>query len=166
MCGASVAGRPGNAGAMTDQDFSDERLDPAILDREGLDAATVEAVGKISEAMETIEVARGFLYQFHRMTGTADFQLGDAVELLRKAGHDELADEAEAELVGRNVLPGRWTFQVVEGYDETYYQPLRDFDRRARELTHGYQHLFEAGLKRERRTDGRRGHEAEPNERV
>lgn len=147
---------------MSDE-HEDERLDPDILEREGLDAAAVEAVGKISEAMETIEVARGFLYQFHRMTGTADFQLGDAVDLLRKAGYDDLAEELDTELVGRNVLPGRWTFQVVEGYDETYYEPLRDFDRRARALTNGHQHLFEAGLKRQRRTAGEHGHEAEPS---
>jgi hypothetical protein len=140
----------------------DERLDPDILEREGLTEATVEAVGKISEALETIEVARGFLYQFHRMSGTADFQLGDAVTLLRKAGHTELADHLETEIVGRNVLPGRWTFQVVEEYDETYYQPLREAELRSRELTNGHQHLFEAGLKRERRTDGAPGHEAEP----
>ena len=147
---------------MTNDDFADERLDPDFLDRAGLDEGTVEAVGKISEAMETIEVARGFLYQFHRLTGTADFQLGDAVKLLRKAGHDELADELDTELVGRNVLPGRWTFQVVEGYDETYYQPLRDFSRRAHELTNGHPHLYEAGLKQDRRTTGEPGHEAEP----
>lgn len=144
-------------------EHEDERLDPGILDREGIDAATVEAVGKVSEAMETIEVARGLLYQFHRMTGTADFQLGDAVDLLRKAGHDDLAEELDTELVGRNVLPGRWTFQVVEGYEETYYEPLRDFDRRVHALTNGHRHLLEAGLKRQRRTPGEHGHEAEPS---
>ncbi|MFL6023771.1 MAG: hypothetical protein ACJ72O_10575 [Marmoricola sp.] len=150
---------------MTHDNFSDERLDPDILEREGLDAATVQAVGKVSEARETVEVARGLLYQFHRMTGTADFQLGEAARLLRKAGHDDLADEVETEMVGRNVLPGRWTFQVVEGYDETYYEPLRDLQRRSLDLVNGHAHLFEAGLKRERRTTGEPGHEAEPNER-
>ena len=140
----------------------DARLDPDILEREGLTEATVEAVGKISEALETIEVARGHLYQFHRMSGTADFQLGDAADLLRKAGHTELAEHLETEIIGRNVLPGRWTFQVVEQYDETYYGPVREAELRSRELTNGHHHLFEAGLKRERRSSGRPGHEAEP----
>jgi hypothetical protein len=151
---------------VTTEQAPDPRLDPAILEREGIDQATVEAVGKVSEAMETIEVARGHLYAFHRLTGTADFQLGDAVTLLREAGHDELAGNLEEEIVGRNVLPGRWTFQVVEDYDETYYEPLRDAYRRARTLTKGYQHLHEARLKQERRTPGEDGHEVEPRERL
>lgn len=143
---------------------SDPRLDPDILEREGLDEATVAAVGKLSEAMETIEVARGHLFAFHQLSGHADFQVGDAVTMLREAGHGELAEELARDLVGRNVLPGRWTFQVIEDYDETYYQPFREFDRRARELTKGMKHLYEAGLKRERRSPGEQGHEATPEE--
>jgi hypothetical protein len=130
----------------------DPRLDPGFLDAEGLDRATVEAVGKLSEAMETVEIARGHLYAFHQLSGHADFQVGDAVELLRAAGHRELADDIDRELVGRNVLAGRWTFQVVEDYARCYYDPFRGFDARARELVNGHPHLFEAGLKRERRT--------------
>ena len=150
-------------GSQPDQP-SDRRLDPDILEREGLDEATVAAVGKLSEAMETIEVARGHLFAFHQLSGHADFQVGDAVKMLREAGHGELAADLARELVGRNVLPGRWTFQVIEDYDETYYQPFREFDRRARELTNGLKHLFEAGLKRKRRSAGEEGHEATPEE--
>jgi len=142
----------------------DPRLDPQFLDREGIDAATVEAVGKLSEAMETIEVARGHLYAFHQLSGRADFQVEEAVELLRKAGHEDLADRLDRELVGRNVLPGRWTFQVVEDYAATYYEPFRRFDAEARELTGGHPHLFEAGLKRGRRTPGEPAHAADPAE--
>ena len=78
---------------------------------DGMTDATVEALGKLSKALETIEDARGSLYRFHRLSGTADFELGDAVEELRRAGHADLADRIDTELVGRNVLPGRWTFQ-------------------------------------------------------
>jgi hypothetical protein len=144
----------------------DPRLDPDFLEHEGIDPATVEAVGKLSEAMETIEVARGHLYAFHQLSGRADFLVGDAVEKLREAGHTDFAGTLSEELVGRNVLPGRWTFQVVEEYDECYYQPFRDLDRRARELTRGHAHLYEAGLKHDRRTDGEPGHEATPEERA
>lgn len=144
--------------------YDDPRLDPTILEREGLDEATVEAVGKLSEAMETVEVARGHLYAFHQLSGHADLQLGEAVEKLRDAGHTELAADLDRELVGRNVVPGRWTFQLVEEYATSYYEPFRRFDARGRELTHGHQHLFEAGLKRDRRTPGEPGHEATPSE--
>jgi hypothetical protein len=142
----------------------DPRLDPDFPDAEDLDDATIEAVGKLSEAMETVEVARGHLYAFHQLSGHADFQVGDAVEMLRDAGHSDFADDLEREIVGRNVLPGRWTFQVIEEYADNYYEPLRRYDARGRDLIGGHPHLFEAGLKRKRRTEGAAGHEADPAE--
>ncbi len=130
-----------------------------------LDDATVEALGKLSEALEAVEEARGRLYGFHRLTGTADLALGEAVELLRKAGHDALADEIADDLVGRNVLYGRWTFQVVEEYDEHYYRTFRSLEERARDtLAGGRRHLHEAEMKADRRTPGHAAHEADPSD--
>ena len=83
-------------------------------------------------------------------------------EMLRDAGHVDLADRLDRELVGRNVIPGRWTFQVVEDYARTYYEPFKQFDALARELTGGYEHLYEAGLNIDRRNDGEPDHEATP----
>jgi hypothetical protein len=131
---------------------------------DGIDDGTVEALGKLSEAFEIVEEARGMLYGFHRRTGSADLALGEAVELLREAGHRELADSIEEDLVGRNVLEGRWTFQIVEEYDAGYYEAFKVHERKARdELVEGRPHLFEAEMKEERRTHGRRHHEATPD---
>lgn len=130
----------------------------------GRDVATMTAVGRLTEALETIEIARGHLYAFHQLTGTADFAVGDAIDMFRDAGHPEFADRLERELLGRNVLPGRWTFQVVEDYEDTYYEPFRALEREGRELTGGLRHLHEAALKRKRRTRGHPGHEAGPDE--
>jgi hypothetical protein len=139
--------------------------DPAHQRPEGLDDATVEALGKLSEALETVEEARGHLYAFHRRCGTADLALGEAVEQLRGAGHDDVAARIERELVGRNVLDGRWSFQIVEEYDDTYYSTFRDLERAAREqLAGGRRHLFEAEMKEERRSHGQAHHEAAPND--
>lgn len=127
------------------------------------DEATVRAVGKLSEALESVERARGHLYSWHQLTGKADFELGDAAELLAKAGHRDLAEELSRELVGRNVLPDRWTFQAVEEYEDTYYEPLRRYESRVREaLTAGRRHLHEARLKEERRTHGHPHHTPAP----
>ena len=132
---------------------------------DGMTDATVEALGKLSKALETIEDARGSLYRFHRLSGTADFELGDAIVDLRGAGHTELADRLETELLGRNVLPGRWTFQIVEGYDETYYSKFKELEELARhQLADGKRHLYEAELKEQRRTHGRAAHEARPED--
>ncbi|GAA1772779.1 hypothetical protein GCM10009795_018640 [Nocardioides hankookensis] len=130
---------------------------------DGVDDATVEALGRLSEALEVVEEARGLLYAFHRRCGTADLTLGDAVDQLRKAGHTDLADRIERELVGRNIIEGRWSFQVVEEYDAGYYTPFRDLEQAARdELVAGRRHLYEAEMKEDRRTDGLPGHEATP----
>ena len=145
----------------------DEKDLPAPQHRrpEDVDDATVEALGKLSEAFEVVEDARGHLYAFHRLTGTADLALGDAVDQLRAAGHPELAEQIDSELVGRNVLEGRWTFQLVEEYDDGYYGTFKRLEELARNrLVGGRRHLYEAEMKEDRRTHGRRHHEALPPE--
>jgi hypothetical protein len=130
---------------------------------EGVSDETVAALGKVSEALEWLERARGRLFDFHQMIGHLDFQMGDAVDLLRTAGHEAEADRLDREIVGRNVLDGRWTFQIVEEFDDLYYEPIRAMERALREqLVGGKRHLFEAELKERRRTDGNAGHEHRP----
>ena len=130
---------------------------------DGVSDETVEALGKLSEALEAVEEARGALYAFHRLSGHADLQVGEAVDQLRDAGHVDLADRIETELVGRNVVEGRWTFQLVEEYDEGYYATFKELEKAARdEHVEGRTHVFEAEMKEDRRTHGRRHHEATP----
>jgi hypothetical protein len=125
--------------------------------------ATVEAVGRITEALETVERARGHLYSFHQLTGTADLQLDDAVDLLREAGHHELADRLQRDLIGRNVIPDHWTFQIMEEYDDGYYRLFKELEAKARDqLVLGRRHLFEAEMKEDRRTHGDPDHRATP----
>ncbi|GAA1910179.1 hypothetical protein GCM10009716_20050 [Streptomyces sodiiphilus] len=129
----------------------------------GLDDTTVEALGALSEALETTERARGHLYSFHQLTGGADLRLDRAVELLREAGHQDAAALVEQEILGRNVIPGHWTFQIVERYDDTYYRPFAEVEQRLRdELAQGRRHLFEAEMKEARRTRGHPDHTARP----
>lgn len=140
-----------------------ERPQPEHLRPEGVSDATVEAVGKLSEALETAEQARGHLYAFHQLLGRADLQLGDAVEKLIEAGHREIAERLQTSMVGRNVIEGRWTFQVVEEFDDGYWSEFREHEKAVREtLVQGRRHLFEAEMKEARRTHGRTGHEARP----
>src|SRR4051794_2198503 len=98
----------------------DDQSDARGPDRRGdLDEGTLTALGKLSEGLETVERARGHLYSFHQLCGTADFKLGAAADAFREAGHDGIAGELEADIVGRNVLEGRWSFQIIEDYDDT-----------------------------------------------
>ncbi|MFJ3913799.1 hypothetical protein [Streptomyces vinaceus] len=99
------------------------------------------------------------LYGVDQLTGTADFELDDAVRLLREAGHDAQARLVEREILGRNVIPGHWTFQIVEAYNDSYYRPFVAIERDiVAELADGCGHLHEARLKERRRTPGHRDH--------
>jgi hypothetical protein len=114
---------------------------------DGMTDETVAALGKVSEALEAVEHARGLLYNFHRLSGTADLTLQEGVAALRDAGHPDLADEVERTLVGRDVLPGRWTFQIVEGYDSQYWQVFRATEQWLREQLAGPRHVYEAEMR-------------------
>ncbi|MFJ7042310.1 hypothetical protein ACIQVC_02745 [Streptomyces sp. NPDC101112] len=131
---------------------------------EGLSDTTVEALGALSKALEMTERARGRLYDFHQLTGGADLELDRAVRLLREAGHPEWAEKVRTEILGRNVIPGHWTFQIVEAYNDTYYAPFKALEKSAlSELADGRDHLYEAEMKEARRTAGHPAHTARPD---
>jgi hypothetical protein len=125
---------------------------------DGMPDEVVAALGKLSEALEAAEHARGLLYGFHRLCGTADLTLQEAVAKFRDAGLADLADQIETCLVGRDIVDGRWSFQIVEAYDSGYWSVFRDVEREARERTGAAQHIFEAEMKhreqQEPTTDG------------
>lgn len=137
------------------------------LDRRptGVSDDTVTAVGKLEEACEWMERARGHLYSFHQMTGRVDLLLGEAVELLESAGHDESAEEIRHEIIGRNVLKGRWSFQVVEEYDECFWTPVHQVVAQIRQdLVGGVRHIHEAEMKAARITAGHPDHLPQPGD--
>lgn len=115
---------------------------------DGVSEATVEALGALSAAFEVLEEARGHLYAFHRRMGKADLELQQALEQLREAGHRALADEIDEVLVGRDVVPGLWTYQLVETYDRTYHDVWRAAVEKAERVAGGgASHLAESGMK-------------------
>jgi hypothetical protein len=123
----------------------------------------VEAVGTLTEAYEYAIRARGHLYSVHQLVGRADLLAGEAADQLEAAGQAELAEQVRSHLVGRNVLHGRWTFQVVEEFDATWFDPFTDTERQVRDaLVGGVRHVQEARMKDDRRTDGAPGHERRP----
>jgi hypothetical protein len=151
---------------MVTRDRDDSRDAPASRSHtrpDGVSDSLVEAVGKAGEALEYIERARGHLYSLHQLIGRADFLFEEAAELLRTSGEDEAARRFEVDIVGRNVLDGRWTFQVVEEFDDTYYRHVTDAVRTLeRDHLGGRRHVWEAEMKERRRSTGRPGHEQRP----
>ncbi len=151
---------PGTAVIVTD----DRRApDSAHARPEGASDELVAAVGRFSEALETVERARGALYEFHQLIGGAHGMLRDVVDELRSAGHGEWAERIRTELLGRNVLPGRWTFQIVEEFDDGYYRLFRDLERGVRDDTMaGRRHVYEAEWKQSLRGPRMAGYDAAP----
>ncbi len=130
---------------------------------EGVTDATVEALGKLSAALDHVEDARGHLYAFHRLCGSAETTMEEATTLIREAGHGHIADALDRGVLGRNPLPGMWSFQMVEAYDDGFYAEAKGIQQRAiDELMEGRRHIFEAEMKELRRTRGRVGHEVTP----
>ena len=50
----------------------DDQPSPEHRRPDGVTDATVEAVGKLSAALDHVEDARGHLYAFHRLMGSAE----------------------------------------------------------------------------------------------
>lgn len=147
---------------MTDNDTAGDGLPDEPRNAPGrtapeLDEDTVQALGTLSEALEWVERARGHLYEFHQLTGHADQTVQKALDELDKAGHSGAAARIRQDVLGRNVIDGRWTFQLVEEYDDGYYQAIRSAEAAVRgELAGGRRHVFEARMKdRTRRDAGR-----------
>ena len=116
-----------------------------------------DVVGLFDEYADTIVRARGRLYDFHQLVGGADALLGEAADALAAAGHDELAARVREQLVGRNVVPGMWTYELVGAFDRTYLATSQALVEEVRTvLAGGQRHRHEAAMKRQRRTDGPR----------
>jgi hypothetical protein len=95
--------------------------------------------------------------------GSAESTLEEAEELIRKAGHTEIADAMDRDVLGQNPLPGMWSFQMVEAFDDGFYARTKGLhDRALDELVEGRRHIFEAEMKELRRSRGREGHEPTP----
>jgi hypothetical protein len=115
------------------------------------DAETVDAVGRAREALEYVERARGHLYAFHQLIGRADFLFEESARRLAQLGHHDQATSLWRNAVGRDVLENRWTFEIVERFDDDYYDTVRSEVRRLEDsLVGGRRHAHEQALRRRR----------------
>jgi hypothetical protein len=70
-------------------------------------------------------------------------------------------------MVGRNVLDGRWTFQIFEEFDYHCWTVFREHERHLRNTFQGgVRHVIEAEMKERRRarTGGQDNKDAPPSE--
>jgi hypothetical protein len=155
-------------GYMPAMDISLNSTDPLPSEDQhvrphGVSDDAVAGVGKLTEALEIVERARGHLYEFHQLIGSADLKLDEAIALLARSGHENMADLVSKDLVGRNVIEGRWTFQIIEEFDDTYWDVFRHVERNVRNrVVEGRRHIYESEMKERRRSHGRAHHESRP----
>jgi hypothetical protein len=144
------------------------------------DPETVDAVGKATEGLEYVERARGHLYAFHQLVGRADFPVrgggrpphrpraprGRGVAVAqRRCGATSLwrnvavaqrrcgATSLWRNVVGRDVLEGRCSFEVVEHFDDDYDAARAEVLHLETRLVGGRRHGHEEALRRRRREE-------------
>ena len=75
-------------------DTHSDRQIPVHIRPEGVTDDEVKAAGVLSNALETVERARGALYDFHQLIGHADLMLDEVVE--RYMENDQSIDDIVA----------------------------------------------------------------------
>jgi hypothetical protein len=120
-----------------------------------MDDQAVEATGKLSEALEYIERARGHLFDLHQLIGHADLLLDEVLAAVEKLNRPDLEKLIRNELYGRDVLAGKWTFELVEEFEDGFYAAWRSVESEVRAaLTGGKRHVLETRMKKERQARG------------
>ena len=123
---------------------------PVHMDEGELTETELTAIHRVELGLEWLHRAHGALVAFHHKTGHAMDHLATAEELFRESGHDELADRLRDEMLPRGVVPredggpGRWTYELLEAFEEDLYADTRTFEVEAREaVTDGLRHAAE-----------------------
>jgi hypothetical protein len=126
-----------------------------------LDEAEREALHRVELGVEWLHRAHGDLVEFHHKTGHAMDHLAEAEHLLRDAGHDDLADALRDEYLPRGVIDdGRWSYDVLETFQEGFLADLTAFEERAREdVADGHRHVNERLMEAEWKARARRSEE-------
>ncbi|QLK27416.1 hypothetical protein HYG81_07405 [Natrinema zhouii] len=127
--------------------------DPATA----LSETELEALHEVELGLEWAQRAQGCLLEFHHATGHGMDHLSQAEELLRAAGRDDLADAIRTDLLPHGVVDeDRWSYDVLENFQESLLAETRSLERRVRrELADGERHVRERRQEREwkRRAD-------------
>ena len=112
----------------------------------------VRVVHDLTLALEFVDRARGHLLAFHHLIGHADNALDDVLQGLDEAARADLAALVRRELVGRDVLFDRWTYELLDEFDDGFWAAWRETEQRVRaELTGGRRHVHESALQKRRR---------------
>ncbi len=130
--------------------MSDAADDPTVSD---LSDEACQALRSVELGVEWVHRAHGDLVGFHHKTGKAMEHLAEAERELRECGHEDLADELRDRYLPLGVIDDdRWSYDVLETYQEGFLDPLADFRARATDdIADGHRHVFERRTQQERK---------------
>ncbi|NHN41623.1 hypothetical protein G9C85_08235 [Halorubellus sp. JP-L1] len=135
----------------------DRNDDESAGDADDLTDAEASALHEVELGIEHLHRAHGHLVAFHHATGRGMDHLADAETRLRETGHDALADAIRDEFLPRGVAesghpddPGRWSYDLLETYEESFLRDIVAFGADATdEIAGGRRHVKERRQERE-----------------
>lgn len=112
---------------------------------EGLSEAEIEALHEVEVGCEWLERAQGHLLAFHHAVGHGMDHFAVAEDHLRDEGHPELANHIRDDVLPCGVVDGdRWSYGLVEAYEDTMLAEVRRMGQMIREeLADGSRHVAE-----------------------
>jgi hypothetical protein len=115
-----------------------------------------EALHAVQLGVEHVDRAHGHLLGFHHHVGRGMDRLDEAEQLLRAAGHAAFADRLRDELLPAGVVDDRWSYELVEAFEDGMRADVDEFDSSLRTaLTGGRRHVDERRQQEEWRARAR-----------
>lgn len=110
-----------------------------------------EALHQVELGIEWLHRAHGALVEFHHNTGHAMDHFAQAEELFRSTEHRSLADELRTDHLPRGVVDShRWSYDLLEDFDEGFLCEMVRFEERARQsIAGGMRHVAERRQERD-----------------
>ena len=103
-----------------------------------------EALHELQLGIENVYQGYGNLLDFHHAIGRGMDHLRDAEEILREAGHEERADMLRDEALPTGIIGGKWTYELVESFEQEFLSEVSGFEQEVREdLADGKGHITE-----------------------
>ena len=127
-----------------------------------LDETEREALHSVELGMELLRRAHGDLVGVHHKTGRAMDHFARAEGQLRACGYEGLADAVRDRCLPRGAVDDRWTYDLLESFEEGFLAEIADVEEHTREVVaDGRRHVAERqqerewrGRAREPRNDG------------
>jgi len=115
-------------------------------DQDDLDLTDDEAAAlhDLQLGIEYVHRAYGSLLEWHHNLGHAMDRMADAEADLRKAGHIRWADELRDEHIPAGAIDDRWTYELVEAFQQDFFNDVVAFEEAVREdVADGVGHVTE-----------------------